>query len=259
VRTLRVQGRPAQVWRGGSGQALLLIHGGLGDARLHWEPVWESLAASFTVAAPDLPGFGGTAPLPAAGFSAVMGWTAALMETLGFPRAVLVGNSFGGLVARHYAAAHPARAVRLVLVNGGTAPRIPALLQQWISRPGLGEALVEWMRRWAFSRGGLKWLIADERLLTPDFVARTQAASTEFVRLMRGAFATPLSPNQTPRCPTLVLWGERDRLAPLSRGRALAAQIPGAVLRPVPGAGHMPQLEQPADFTAAVREFCRQR
>ena len=256
VRMLRVQGRPARVWRGGSGPALLLLHGGMGDARLHWEPVWERLAHSFTVAAPDLPGFGETAPLPSASFSAIADWVGELREVLGFPRLVLVGNSFGGGVARLYAAAQPVRVVRLVLVNGGALPKIPSWARKVMAAPRLSGWLFDFMRRQAFSRAGLKRLIADERLLTPEFVARSQAESVGFVRAMRESAFADLPPQQTPISPTLVLWGELDRQAPLASGRKLAASIPGATFRTIPNASHMPQLEQPEQFVTILREFC---
>lgn len=228
VRMLKVQGRPARVWRGGSGPALLLLHGGVGDARLHWEPVWEKLAHSFVVAAPDLPGFGETAPLPSASFSAFADWVGELREVLGFPRMVLMGNSFGGGVARLYAAAHPVRVVRLILVNGGVLPQIPGWARRLAALPRLSDWLLDFMRRQAFSRAGLKRLVGDESL--------------------------PV--RQTPTSPTLVLWGEQDRQAPLASGRKLAASLPGAAFRAIPNAGHMPQLEQPEQFVTILREFC---
>ncbi|MGH2523317.1 MAG: alpha/beta fold hydrolase, partial [Anaerolineales bacterium] len=198
ARTLKVQGRPARVWRGGSGPALLLLHGGIGDAQLHWETVWGRLADSFTVAAPDLPGFSGTDPLPVASFGAFAEWTAALMETLGFPRTALVGNSFGGGVARLAAAARPARITRLVLVNGGELPRVPRWARGLMNMPRVSDWLFEWMRRQAFSHNGLKRLIHDERLLTPEFVARSQATSMGFVQAMRQAAFAELPEAHTP-------------------------------------------------------------
>lgn len=257
-RKLTVQERPARVWRGGSGPALLLLHGGFGDARLHWEPVWTALADSFTVAAPDLPGFGGTAPLPNASFSAFADWVSTLMETLGFPRSIVVGNSFGGGVARLYAAANPARVVRLILVNGGALPHIPGPARFLMRLPLVGDWTFEMIRRRTFSPAGLRPLFADNRRFTPDFIARSQKESRGFVRAMRQAALADMPARQTPLSPTLLLWGEADRFAPLSRARELAAVIPGAQLQSIP-AGHMPQIERPAEFVAAVRQFCGRR
>lgn len=254
--SLNVQSRPARLWSGGQGSALLLIHGGMGDARLHWEPVWEALAQTFTVAAPDLPGFGATAPLPTSSFEGFANWTVALMDTLGWPTAALVGNSFGGGVARLAAAAYPARITRLVLANGGFLPSVPALLKTLLRQRWLSDWMMDMMRAQVFSRNGLKQLMGDERFLTPDFVARSQAESRGFVGAMREAAFAGGPPLKTPSAPTLILWGQRDRFAPLKRGRTLISEMPRAEWQEVPNAGHLPQLEQPAEFVAAVRAFC---
>ncbi len=57
--------------------------------------------------------------------------------------------------------------------------------------------------------------------------------------------------------PTLVLWGESDRLVTPAYGQAYAQRIPGARFQTIPQAGHYPYLEQPEAFTAAVAEFLR--
>ncbi len=59
----------------------------------------------------------------------------------------------------------------------------------------------------------------------------------------------------TLRVPTLILWGDRDRLVPLSRGQRFHAEIPGSTLVVLPGLGHVPQEENPAQSLAPVRAF----
>ncbi len=257
AQTLTVQNRPTRVWRGGDGPALLLVHGGLGDAQLHWETVWEPLAETFTVLAPDLPGFGETAPLPNANFPALAQWLVDLMETSGLPQTLVVGNSFGGGVARLLAAQHPAQVVGLTLVNGGALPELPPFATTLMRLPGLSDWLFDQMRRATFSRSGLRPLFADQKFLTPSFITRSQQASTGFVRAMREAAFTPTPAHKTPPGRTLILWGEADRFAPLASARKLAAAIPHAQLQTLPQAGHMPQIEQPAAFIAAIQKFCR--
>jgi pimeloyl-ACP methyl ester carboxylesterase len=124
--------------------------------------------------------------------------------------------------------------------------------------PGLGDWLIERMRRQAVSPSGLRRFVYDQRLLTPEFIRQSQAASYEFVRVMRRMMVAELPQAQTPTCPTLVLWGERDRWAPLANGRRLKAQIPGAFFQTIPQAGHLPQIEQPAACRDAIRRFCFQ-
>ncbi len=64
---LMIEGRQAKYWIGGSGMPLVLIHGGLGDARQHWQSTFQALSPYFKIVAPELPGFGVSAPLPMPG------------------------------------------------------------------------------------------------------------------------------------------------------------------------------------------------
>jgi pimeloyl-ACP methyl ester carboxylesterase len=59
--------------------------------------------------------------------------------------------------------------------------------------------------------------------------------------------------------PTLVLWGARDEITPLAQGRDIASLIPGAAWAELPKAGHIPAIEDPAGFDAAVLQFLRER
>jgi pimeloyl-ACP methyl ester carboxylesterase len=68
--------------------------------------------------------------------------------------------------------------------------------------------------------------------------------------------AAPNLPSaQPPHVPTLLLWGDADRMTPVSRGQALVRSIPSARLQPILGAGHMPQLDKPTDFVDVVKRF----
>jgi pimeloyl-ACP methyl ester carboxylesterase len=69
---IAVEGRPCRYWVAGpdNGRPLLLLHGGLGDAALHWGRALPDLARDFHVLAPDLPGFGASAPLPEPSYAA---------------------------------------------------------------------------------------------------------------------------------------------------------------------------------------------
>ncbi len=83
-------------WQGGQGTPLFLIHGGIGNAELHWKHVWNQLAERYTVIAPNLPSFSGTSPLERAGFAQIADWLVSLMDALKIESANVIGNSFGG-------------------------------------------------------------------------------------------------------------------------------------------------------------------
>lgn len=255
-RNLVIQGKTARLWRGGSGDPLVLIHGGLGDAELHWGANFAALGQRYDLIAPDLPGFGGTESIPQPSFQAYLSWLNLLFESERLlDRLQLVGNSFGGALARLYAAAHPDEVTRLVLVNGGMVPDVPGCFHPLFRLPFLSDFAFEQLRRRVYSLDGMKRLIHNQSLLTPDLLARSQAVSHSFVAAMRQTAMTTPPTLRTPTCPTLVVWGEEDRFARPESGRALAESIPSARFHPIKKAGHLPQLEQTDHFNDLVLKF----
>ncbi|MBK8692246.1 MAG: alpha/beta fold hydrolase [Deltaproteobacteria bacterium] len=83
---LEVLGRGARIFHGGAGPAVLLIHGGWGGARSHWETVFEPLAEGFEVVAPDLPGFEDGVPGGPHSVDDYADWLVALLDALGLSR-----------------------------------------------------------------------------------------------------------------------------------------------------------------------------
>jgi pimeloyl-ACP methyl ester carboxylesterase len=110
-------------WGGEDGQPLLFLHslGPASSAAFLGLGVQPLVDAGYAVAAPDLPGYGGSAPVSADEYAvpALAERAAALGDELGWARFVLVGHSWGGAIACHLAAAHPDRIRALVLVDSG--------------------------------------------------------------------------------------------------------------------------------------------
>lgn len=253
---ITLEGRPAKYWIGGSGKTLVLIHGGLGDARQHWAATFEALMPHFQILAPDLPGFGVSAPLPMPSYQNYLNWLQLLFDMLNIGGPLLVmGNSFGAALSRFFAAENTGYVSRLVLVNGGSIIDAPGCARPLIRLPGISNLVIDLVRRNYYARDGLKRAIADEQLLTPDFVANAQAASIGFVAAVRQIVLTTPPALRTPTCPTLVVWGDQDRLSPLDNGQRVAAEINGAKFTVIPRAAHMPQIEQPQTFHQAVLAF----
>jgi pimeloyl-ACP methyl ester carboxylesterase len=170
-------------------------------------------------------------------------------------QAAVVGNSFGAGLARLYAASHPERASHLILVDGGHIAQLPKIARRVMGVP-IFEPIYERIRKQAFSESGIRRAFANDASMTNDVITSSQAASHGFVALMRQIALSDVPANQTPSAPTLLIWGERDRLAPLARAHELAAELPDARLAVIKNAGHMPQLEDPVSFIHIVREFC---
>ena len=118
VRRTTVAGRPATLVQTGSGPDLVLVHSLLAE-RSSFDRVLPALAERFRVTLPDLPGYGGTAPLPPpVKISDYADWVAELMRTLRLPSSTTVlGNGFGGFVATATAIRHGERFGRLIIAD----------------------------------------------------------------------------------------------------------------------------------------------
>lgn len=237
------------------GRALLLLHGGIGDARLHWEVAMPTLAETFHVLAPDLPGFGGSQRLPTMRTDALLNWVKAFLEQLHIEEAVVVGNSFGGLVARLFAALYPQYTPAVILVNGGAVPDIPAILSIAGRIPLLSPALFGIFGRIATTPKTLNRMLHSKDLLTETFTNNAKLAAPGFAGLMRMLVASPMPKQRAPMTPTLILWGADDQLATLADAKAIKDSIPGAVLTEITDCGHMPQLETPDVFVWQINTF----
>ena len=252
---------------GPSGQPPVVLVHGLGDEADTWRHILPALAMRRRVIAPDLPGFG-RSDGPARGYSSAFFAQAvgALLAELRIDRATLVGHSMGAAIVQRLALARPDLAERLVLIDGGlaTAPSRPPP-QIWLFlAPGLGEAAYTSLRRsqdmaYATLRPyyhDLDALPPDDRAFLRERVwARVWSAKQRraFLSALRwlaidGATRADAFRERAARrgTPTLLIWGERDLIVPLAAGEALAAQIPGAELQAIAGAGHHPEHEQPA-------------
>jgi pimeloyl-ACP methyl ester carboxylesterase len=183
----------------------------------------------------------------------------AVLDHAKVDRAVLVGNSIGGMVAVQTALTAPARVLGLVLVSTGTHVARDVGPQVFRAYEERFEAAFAFMLRGATAaatqraRPEVGAFMADVVRVADNFTADTFLAS---LRDPRGLFhwdASALLP--TLRQPTLLLAGEEDQAMPLTATQRLADGIPGARLEVVPGVGHFYPLERPADFNARVRAF----
>ncbi|GAA2305693.1 alpha/beta hydrolase [Streptomyces kunmingensis] len=256
----------------GEGPAMVLIHG-IGDSSATWDPLIAQLADSHRVIAPDLLGHGASEK-PRADYSvaAYANGVRDLLGVLGIERVTLVGHSFGGGVAMQFAYQYPERVDRLVLVStGGVGPQVTPVLRG-ISLPG--AALLLSLLGLPGAGGPVRSVVALLRLLgtslgrdAPDLMGLVEAlpdvrARAAFVRALRsvvdwrGQVVTMLD-----RCylaqgmPTLLVWGDRDGVLPVTHAFTAHEAMPGSRLEIFPGAGHFPFHTDPARFLALVEEF----
>jgi len=256
----RQRATSAHVWTGGSGPAVVLLHGAWAGARAHWAPVWDTLARHHRVIAPELPGIvpdSGSGD-PRGSYAEYADWVTDLMDALQCDSAHVVGNSLGATIAWYLAVQHPGRSRSLTLVNGAPPPPMAGWLRFVLLNSALMRSLAHArVRKTMFSRAALQAGFAkDERV--PDVVRYGMGAPDE--RQIHHLLAMGLRsrvPVAVPRQPTLLLWGAQDRL-PLhtpAYARELQARVPGARLELVDDAGHLPQVEQPERVAEAMLAF----
>jgi pimeloyl-ACP methyl ester carboxylesterase len=273
---IEVAGLPIRCLTAGTGPPLVQLHGA-GDNALDWRWVMPTLAATHRVYAPDLPGSPESAR-PAADYSPAFfeRFVAAFVDALNIGQATFVGNSLGGLVALRLALSEPERAGALILVDSaGLGPAVnPAFTS--VNVPGLGEAALPFWRtpvgayQRAWGRTALlfahppgsvprEWVAEQCRLaLSPGYLE----AHLAVLRTQVGfGGQREVLVDQLPllEIPTLVVWGAGDRVFPESQARVAAARLQEGSLAVVPDCGHMPHVECPDRFLAALDDFLGRR
>lgn len=237
----------------GDGPPMVLVHGLRGDSG-NWERVLPPLARrGFRVAAPDLPGYGGSEspPRPASMDGQARRLALWLEEWAGGEPAVLVGNSMGGWLVLRVALARPELVSRLVLVDSAgllfTPPPSRVLMAR---RPAdMGENLSRLFHRPPFPAVLLKGALARREPRVSLELLGDMSSGRVLVQDLLGALDRP----------TLVLWGAGDSIIPKEVGERLARGIPGARLAVLEGSGHVPMFETPAAFLEALDGFLARR
>jgi len=252
--------------------AIILLHGS--NADLHtWEPWVTALKTRYRVIRFDQIGHGLTGPDPnedysTANFVADIGEVA---DRLGLKTFILGGNSMGGKHALAFAIAHPERLTGLVLVDGSGGPMLKLARKEKKDSGNIGFTIAR--------MPGVN-LIAEQ--ITPRFLIQqsleqsvsvksvaSPAAVDRYWELLRypgnraatmARFSQPYDPLKEAdiarvATPTLILWGEDDRIIPVEAGQWLARTLPANTLRIYPKIGHLPHEEAPAATLADLEAW----
>jgi 3-oxoadipate enol-lactonase len=240
----------------GEGPALFLFHSLLSD-RASFDAIVPRLSQSFRTIVPELPGFGGSRAV-GGGLAAVADRMAeAVTDGAGGDEVIVLGNGYGGFVALQMAIRHPHIASRLILADCGAV---------------FSEQGREAFRNMAAASKakGLAAItdVAMRRLFAPEFQAQHQdlmrdrreaflKTDAEVFRAACGALAElDLRPQLAQvKVPVLVLVGEHDEATPPPMSQELAALLPNARLKIIPGCAHVPQLQSPEVFLEAIGGF----
>lgn len=270
-RWVDVEGQPVNVIDMGEGHPIVFVHG-LSGSWPNWLEQLPVFARSHRVVALDLPGFGHS-PMPReqitiAGYARILD---GLLEALGVDAATLVGNSMGGFIAAELAIAYPQRVERMVLVSAAgistyqnrdamraipwltRAERIVAAYTAWIAsksdtvvrRRGLRNATLGLVVR---HPGRLPAPLAAEQL--------RGAGKPGFMQALEAIMHYPIE-ERLPEvaCPTLIVWGDEDRLISVRDADIFEQLIPGSRKVVFDRTGHMAMLERPAAFNELLERF----
>jgi len=251
-------------YEGGAGPPLLLVHG-FGGAAWNFSELVPLLTGRRLIV-PDLPGHGGSSPLPA---TSLAGFADVLASLLDAP-ADVVGHSMGGVVALRLAERHPSLVRSLVLAAAAGISSSTRVAEVLIALAGVVKpARIAGRRvdRVAGSQRLRRLLFGGLEVSNPDLL--TERAVHGFLRgptmhsdaLSAGLALAGDDPRQDldrVRCPVLVLWGARDRQVPIADGFEYARRL-RAPLRVIADCGHLLIGERPDVCARAVLEFTESR
>lgn len=244
--------------------AVLMVHG-FGGSLHSWEPWAQALSADHRVIRLDLPGCGLSTPDPTGVYTDARSIEVliALMDRLGVKQASLVGHSIGGRIAWTFAAQHPDRVDRLVLVapdgfaspgfDYGKAPEVPAtvtLMRYVLPKPLLRMSLEPAYADASFLTDALTTRYHD-LMLTPG------GRDALIARMQQTTLVDPLPLLRRIRAKTLLVWGEADAMIPFANSADYLKAIPDVTLVSLPGVGHLPQEEAPQRSGDSVVAFLR--
>lgn len=247
-----VRGTPVHLLWGGTGPALLFLHGAGGAGR--WLSFQEELGRRFTIYFPSHPGHGGS---PAADWIEHISDLAFhyldLLDELKLDRVHLVGASFGGWIAAELATMASHRLKSLVLIDP-VGIKVDGWIYPFLFAMDLGQIVATVFHNPA---AALALAPKDQSFETVLELSRQQTA---LARVAWNPYLyNPLLRRRLSRiaAPTLLCWGEHDRVAPVKPcAEVWRAEIPGARLEVFSGSAHVPYLEEPEAVAAAVIEFC---
>ncbi|MEW6300398.1 MAG: alpha/beta hydrolase [Thermodesulfobacteriota bacterium] len=251
---LTIRGTKIQLLSGGSGEPLLYLHSAGGE--VVWLPFFEQLSRSFTVYLPAHPGFSKSGGLEKIDTmeDLVFHYTD-VMDHLGLTQPYVVGLSLGGWLAAELATRYSSRIRKLVLIDavGLRVPGAP-IADIFAATPEETRQLVFHDPQSDLAR----MLVPD--VPSPEVLENTLKAREATARVgWNPLLCNPKLRERLYRItvPTLILWGESDRLVPVAHGRAYQEGIAGSKLVVLEKCGHAPPFEQPEETAKIIEEFFR--
>ena len=258
--SIEIDGHQIHYLVGGNGPPLVLLHG-FGADKHHWPQVVRNLTNNFTVYAPDLPGFGESSQIESASYTAndQVERIGKFVDALGLRDIHIGGNSMGGYFAGLYAATHKDNVSSLwLLAPAGVLSAEPTEAIAEIesgSNPLLINNLESYDRltNLCFSKtpyipGPFRRCICARAMENHKFFEKLFADFISEIRPLEEALAGS-------SIPTLILWGDEDRLLHPSGASLLANAMSDARVKIMSKMGHIPMLERPVETEFLFMDF----
>ena len=242
--------------------AVILLHG-FGSSLHTWDSWAVALEREHRVIRFDIPGFGLTGADPSGDYTDARSHAVllALMDRLGIARATVVGHSMGGRIAWSFAARHPERVARLVLIapDGFASPDLG--YGQKAEVPLMMRALPYTLPEFMF-RPNVELSYGDPHRLSEatyrtyrDMMLAPGVRAALVARMGQVVLPDPVPLLKSITCPTLLLWGEADQMIPIANAADYLGALPNARLVRLPGLGHVAFEEDPAQSIAPLLAF----
>ena len=263
------------VQRAGDGRApaVLFVHGTGSWSELWRAPMEQLAAAGFHAVAIDLPPFGYSIPPASRDYSkhAQAKRIIGVLDALGIDQAIFVGHSFGAGPLMEAVFAAPARVRGVVLVDAALGLQSPAVdgdtvVQRLAHQRWLSETLsAAFLTNPIFTKTLLRAFVSEKERANhtwvaiyrqPLFVEGAYRGVAAWLPELLGGRGNALSDDPQRyaalNVPVTLIWGETDSITPLEQALDLQQRIPNSVLLRLPRAGHIPQIEEPQAFSAAL-------
>ena len=245
-----IRGCRVNLLRGGKGAPLLFLHGAAGGGI--WHPFLDRLASRFDVLAPEHPGFGRSDTPPwLDNIADVAYFYLDFLKALKLEHVHLVGLSLGGWIAAELAVRSTARLKTLTLVSSAgihlkNVPQVDTFLSNEEQRirdlfhdPALADRMTGQVLSPEMADIALK-----NRFTTAKLVWQPRAYNPHLAKWLHRIDV-----------PTLILWGESDRLFPPAYAAEFHRLVPGSKVVVIPACGHLPNIEKPEEFVGAITGF----
>jgi 3-oxoadipate enol-lactonase len=245
---------------GAASPPLVFLHG-IGGAARAWRGQLDAFSDRYRAIAWDMPGYGGSAPLPSVSIASLADALHDFLQQVGATKPVIVGHSIGGMIVQQLLAKSPHIASAVVLAQ---------------TSPAFGKPDGDWQKNFIDARLGplnrgetlvtlapslVKELVGDDpdvsgMDLARDCMASVPPATYRATMLALMGFDLRHALKNI-AVPTLVLSGSRDNNAPAPMMAKMASYIPAATYIEIAGVGHLVNLERPAAFNAALDRFLK--